>query len=287
MNWIYNYDFLPRIDRLFEMHPIWIQAQSKKPEYEKPRKHWRWLQEQHPYPIYMLEYRPEVPACVPYPLDKVSRDLFGVEVEYQNHRPLSLEWLRGLFGKGARGIWRGDQQIRVFGSSVDYMVGLAIYEKFRRIELYGVEMGSHTEYRYQRESLMLLIGIALARGIEIYMPENSILFNKTKLYGLEGGQMIYRQDAERLYGKAMQKFNDELSKLQFMEGRLANTLEMELIIDDPARRKQLEDELREQEGRKRAAEMLMLSFEYILREIDGEEVTEIEIPNSSKVKVKP
>ena len=258
LNWVYNYDFLPRIDRLFEMHPIWLQAKNKKPDYEKPRKHWVWLQEQHPFPIYMLEHRPEVPACVVYPLDKISRELFGDRLV------------------------KGKKPLRVFGSSMDYMTALAIYEGFERIEYYGVEMGSMTEYSYQRESLMLFFGMALSRGIEIITPSDSILLSKTKLYMYEGGQMIYRQDLERLHNMAVQAEADELAKLQYMQGRLSNVVEMELMYKDPATRAKLEQETQEQRDRYIYAEALKHSFEYALREIDGEEVTEIKIEDPIK-----
>jgi len=261
LNWVYNYDFLPRIDRLFEMHPIWLQAQNAKPDYEKPREHWIWLQEQHPFPIYMLEHRPEVPACVVYPLDRVSRELFD--------------------GR----LIKGKKPLRLFGSSMDYMMALAICEDFERIEFYGVEMGSMTEYRYQRESLMLFIGMALSRGIEVVTPKDSILLSRTKLYMYEGGQMIYRQDLERLYNNAKQMVADELAKLQFMEGRLSNATEMELLYKDPGKRAELEREKANQERRFISAEAMMNAFEYLIREIDGEE-TELKITDPiNRVKI--
>ena len=225
LNWVYNYDFLPRIDRLFEMHPIWWQAKNTKPAYEKPRKHWQWLQEQHPFPIYMLEHRPEVPACVVYPIEKVSFDLFGAKWYYQlfDFRKFSFDWWMKILHRRKKGglLLRGRNPMRLFGSSVDYMLALAIHEGFERIELYGVEMGSMTEYQYQRESLMLFAGIGMGRGCTIAIPEGSILFNKNKLYGYEGGQMIFRQDLERLKNEAAQMHENEKAILQFKEGVLS------------------------------------------------------------------
>jgi len=239
---------------MFEMHPIWALANNIKEEYEKPRKHWEWLKQPHDFPIYMLEHRPEVPACVPYPLVDVAKDLFGER------------------------LLKGGEPTYVFGSSIDYMMALAIHMRPKQIELYGIEMGSSTEYRYQRESMALMIGMALSRGIKVIVPDDSILLVKTKLYGYEGGQMIFRQDAERLYEQARKTKDDEMAKLQFMEGRRANQLEMELFYKDDAKKAELETKFMEQRDRAIYAEALMNSLEFIIREMDGEEV-DIEVKN--------
>lgn len=163
--WAYKYKEIPRIDRLFEMHPIWLQAASEKEEYQKVRDHYQWLKENQTIPIYMMENRYEIPRCVRYPIEQVWYLL-----------PL-------------------ERQHSHFGSSVDYMMALAIYEGYQTIELYGIEMGSETEYRYQRESFQYWVGQCDARGIKIVFPQNTILFKK-KMYGYEGGSMIYRQSME-------------------------------------------------------------------------------------------
>ena len=75
--WAYNYKQLPRIDRLFEMHPIWFTGASKKREYLKPREHYLWLQTNKRIPVYMQEARPEIPRSIAYPLDQVSDALLS------------------------------------------------------------------------------------------------------------------------------------------------------------------------------------------------------------------
>ena len=111
ITWAYKYN-VPRIDRLFEVHPIWMQAKSEKMEYVKPRDHWAWLKANTTIPVYMLEQRPEVPLCIRYPIEDVQKLIPPA------------------------------RQRKVFSSSFDFLMGLAVLENFKRIELYGFEMGS-------------------------------------------------------------------------------------------------------------------------------------------------
>ena len=246
LNWWYKGDFLNRIDRMFEMHPIWALADSTKEEYQKPREHWKWLQQPHDFPIYMLENRPEVPACIRYPIEDVTKYLFG------------------------NNLVKGDYAVQVYGSSLDYMMALAIYMKPKVIELFGIEMGSSTEYRYQRESMALMVGIAISKGITVKIPNESIML-KTKLYGYQGGQMIFRQDLERLHTQARKRADTEMARLQFLEGRKANQLQMTLQYKDEESLAKLNEEYDAQVKATIYAQAFRDSLEYLIREVDGEE----------------
>lgn len=248
VNWAYRYDFFPRIDRLFEMHPVWVYPKSVKVEYEKLRAHWEWLHQPRDYPVYMLQYFPDIPKCVSYPLREVVDHLFNKKL------------LRG-----------GDPQ-SPFMSSVDYMLALAIHEGFERIEMYGVEMGSDTEYRYQREGCKFWSGQAIARGIEVYVPENAILFSGKK-YGYEGGQMIFRQDLERLKEQVLMRKDMVVARMQFLEGQLTEAIRSNLP----------QDNLQAEHVKAREDVLLVAAFEqtinYLLRELDLEENLTLEIQN--------
>lgn len=199
LNWSYKYPWLKKpITRLFEMHPIWLYAEApEKDEWRKPRQHWEWLQEgEKGYPIYMLADIPQVPSCVRYPIEDVSEHIFGERL---------------IYGKNPHDF---------FTSSFDYMLALAIYEGFDVVELYGFEMGSVTEYRYQREGAAFFIGAAVSRGITVTRPEGSVLL-RAKRYGFEGGQMIFRQDLERLLVHWKQKHERAFAQLQYYEGKIA------------------------------------------------------------------
>jgi hypothetical protein len=202
-NWSYKYDYVPRIDRLFEMHPVWLYADTDKATWAKPREHWDWLQQAHPYPIYMLKEHPSVPASVRYPIEDVVREIFP-HLKRKN-------WEEGTL-----------EPARFFTSSFDYMLGLAILMKdewnIDEIETFGVEMGSDTEYRYQKYGASFFIGVAITKGIRITMPHNTVL-TKGKLYGYEGAQMIFRTDLERYLTMYNEMRVEYTSILNHMEGQ--------------------------------------------------------------------
>jgi hypothetical protein len=243
LNWSYLYDYVPRIDRLFEMHPVWLYATTDKEEWAKPRKHWDWLRTQpRDYPVYMLRHIPEVINCISYPIDEISAYLFGDLLS------------------------RGGQAQDFFSSSFDYMMALAIYEGWDVIELYGFEMGSLTEYRYQREGAAFFIGQAIARGIRVEMPRKSVLL-RARRYGYEGGQMIFRQDLELIHGKWQERHRDAMARVQYYEGRMS-----ENATDENADKLRLarEDALISSGG--------LQLLEYQIRFIDLEE-PELELKN--------
>lgn len=57
-----------------------------------------------------------------------------------------------------------------FGSTIAYMVALAIYKKVPALGFWGVHMESEPEYAHQRNNLCWLIGLAEGRGIRIDHP---------------------------------------------------------------------------------------------------------------------
>ncbi len=250
--WSYKYDWIPRIDRLFEMHPVWMMGNSERPAHVNMYEHWRWLQKPRGYPVYMLQDIPIVPGCIRYPIEEVTADLFGGTLR------------------------RGGQPTDFYGSTVDYMIALAIHEKFDVIELHSIQMGSLTEYRYQRESAAFFTGLALGRGITVKMPAGCIMLQGRR-YGYQGGQMIFRQDLERMLVDFENKRSRALAHLQHAEG----LLEAALNSGDPER-----VEVARVNVNKYRDEVLIASggyqlLVYEIQEIDLEEPTwELENPLS-------
>lgn len=126
---------LPRADRWFEMHS----QQQLIRYYDKVRggefaAHMRFLRKLR-CPVYMQRVHPSLPNSVPYPLDAVLKDCG-----------------------------------RCFSSSVSYMLGLAIHERFQGIGMWGVNMASKKEYTYQWAGVQYLLALARARGIYVYLP---------------------------------------------------------------------------------------------------------------------
>lgn len=162
---------LPHIERIFEIHPLDFLLD---PSTREDREYIPYLEREHPYPIYMMEKLERFPSSVKYPLDEICGSL--------------LPTLRRESG----------EVIRYFTSTAAYMLAQAIYEDFRRIEIYGFEMGTDTEYKYQKASMEFWIGVATGRGIEVILPDRCKLM-KAKMYAYEALHMITRTALEAVY----------------------------------------------------------------------------------------
>lgn len=122
--------------------------------------HWGWLQEKHDFPIYMLQEYDDVPNSVPYPLRKIQNELIG-------------------------DFYRGEEKVeKLFSSTVCYLVAQALHENYERIEFFGIELLSESEYAWQREALAFWIGKADTMGVEVWLPESCALLVQP-LYGYE------------------------------------------------------------------------------------------------------
>lgn len=77
----------------------------------------------------------------------------------------------------------------VFGSTVSWMLALAIEREYDQINLFGLDMASKQEYIDQRDTVYYMIGRAEALGIKVNIPTNSRLYFKDRIYGvLENGK---------------------------------------------------------------------------------------------------
>lgn len=71
-----------------------------------------------------------------------------------------------------------------FHSSIAWMYAMAVYEGYKDIVFYGIDMLQESEYGYQRGGLYRMIGIADTMGIRTHIPPWSGMFLKTALYGI-------------------------------------------------------------------------------------------------------
>jgi hypothetical protein len=170
VNFAWRYG-IERISRLFEMHRVEkleedaLLSQKRHDELggQEPfeAQHWAWLQGVRDFPVVMLAEDERIPRSEAYPLGEVEL----------------------CFGREA------------FSSSMDYLLALAIYEGYERIYVLGVEMGSETEYAYQRPNFLYWLGQAEGRGVEVVLPEGCGLLPRRR-YGYEDYQMVSRQTLE-------------------------------------------------------------------------------------------
>ena len=268
LNWSYNYDFLDKtgIDRLFEMHPIWLFIDNEHEEYQKPKDHWKWLHKPHPFPIYMLRDIPSIPSCTNYPIDEIVDDIFAdrlIVVEWQGEKHI-YDREKGKFI---------EHKTDLFGSSFDYLLALAIHEKVDVIELYGFEMGGDTEYKYQKDSAHFFLGVAVGRGITIKRQSNSVLM-KNKRYGYEGAQMIFRQDLERHLINWEKQRVERLARLNHLEGQYASldtVLKKERGEDLQAAMDKMLSEIRDARDYVSIAAGAFQAVKYLIQEVDLQE----------------
>ena len=188
--WTMNHAFvlgeekIPRIDRLYEIHKKeWFLRK----ELPSAQEYWEWLTQPHDFPIYMQEVDPAIPSSARYPYDEIVEDIFT---------PLK----------------RGVEINPYFTSSVSFMLAHAIYERVDRIEIYGIEMATGTEYAYQKPGGEFMIGAAIARGIEVVLHPLSELC-KARLYGYDLVPNIALPRTQELLSFYQQKFEEHKARM--------------------------------------------------------------------------
>lgn len=179
---------LQRIDRLFQMHPRWC--------WDPPGGNARdpqyldWLKAQ-TCPIYMFEHEFDIPNSVPYPMERMV----------------------AMFGQ-------------YLTSTFSYQLAMAIAEEYEEIGIYGIDLSSEEEYRYQRAGAEYLIGYAKAKGIKIVIPNDCPLL-KAPLYGKytkDDAMTLFTQEAldRRLQELTTQKMQ-VAANLNALEGAIQET----------------------------------------------------------------
>lgn len=157
-----------RCDGVFQMHvpAIWRNRRNI-----NHLKHYDWLTQPHPFPVYMQDQYDDVPASVKYPINEIIGHL--------------LPTLQNELG----------EQVENFTSTAAYAIALAIHLGYKKIELYGIEATSDTEYFRQKPGLLFWVGIATGRGVRVQTHSQSLLVKELR-YGYTGEVMIQRQEFE-------------------------------------------------------------------------------------------
>lgn len=168
--WVFNEaaqkEWCKRADAVFQMHSpiIW-----RNPANRNDGRHFDWLKSGETPTVYMQEKYPEIPKSERFPREGIK------EAILQN------------INQGAE----------YYTSSPAYAVALAVYLGYKRIEIYGVEMETDTEYRYQRDGVAFWVGVAVGAGIEVEL--HALQFLKAPLYGYEGDiKLEYDYFTERI-----------------------------------------------------------------------------------------
>jgi hypothetical protein len=88
-----------------------------------------------------------------------------------------------------------------FGSGIDYIIALAIYEGATEIHLYGIIMARGKEYSHQKPSVEFWLGMAKGRGVKVRVHGEFSEILKTRnylLYGYELPQTFVEKDEYQL-----------------------------------------------------------------------------------------
>lgn len=198
LNEAHRQPWMKRITRWFQIHKRWDFTKMNNVSYKE---HWEWLQQEHPFPIYMQEKFPDIPSSVEFPLDQVIGTFLRNVKKGTSVAPYDKQ--KSLTG------------VEYFTSSFSYMCSLALLEGFKTIHVYGFEMATDTEYRYQKGSTEYWLGLATVLCDEVYIPHECRLLDGGK-YGYEVSRMINRQRLEFL----QKRFNDELETAKQNQDRI-------------------------------------------------------------------
>jgi len=132
------------------------------------KNHWTWLQEDHGKDsvIWMQEYDCRVPNSQKYPLDEICK-------EYPAFSPLKADdhW---------------------FTSTASYALALAMFLGYKTVDIYGVELSSNTEYSYQLQNWIYVIGVAKGAGLTVNLHSGREHF-QDRLYAYQGEIQIERE----------------------------------------------------------------------------------------------
>ena len=113
-----------------------------------------------------------------------------------------------------------------FTNSVSYELAMAIGMGFKEIHVYGVDMAQdnilEAEYAFQRPSCEFFLGVAVGRGIKLFLPSGCDLLVTSHLYGLEDvGPIRGKQEArfqelgqrKEELKRRISQFNAEVSQM--------------------------------------------------------------------------
>lgn len=217
----YNFPWLKRWDRWFQLHPRWDFSREGN---LNDRNHFLWLKNEsgicgvckgsHKVKKIKSEEIEDCPACE----DGIYRpnrrtDFEIVMQEAFDDIPGSVKYpLEEIYKK-----YQAPLGKKYFTSSLAYMLALALHEgKYNEIHLFGFEMAGNTEYGKQAPGAEWWMGFLTAFGMKIVTPPNSSVM-EGKLYAYESMTTGYTQLMEvrqKFLEVELERVTNELLKLE-------------------------------------------------------------------------
>ncbi len=175
-------DIVPYVTRWFDLHSREMMGHSPGPD-THPEK-WKWYGQQRNMSIFLRQTHGDIPMSVKFPRKEVRKHI----------RDLSL-----------------DPTFSFFRNSFSWMLALAMYENFKEVDLYGIEMGDAEGYAYQLLSFCYLVGLARGTGIKVNILPESQLLKCAIEYGFDDeavANFAFKKREQILTGR-LNKFSQE------------------------------------------------------------------------------
>ena len=187
----------------FQLHD---RSSFTRPNNHNDPHHWEWLQKKHDFPIYMQQKWEDIPSSVKFPLEDIYK-------EFGNY----------------------------FTSTLPFIMAWGVLNGYKRLEIYGFDMASNTEYLYQRPNAHFFIGYLRGKGIDVYIPSNSKLMQGYGKYAYEDMFLGYRQELDNAIVLQNVTIQNEMGKTNQIQGayeavREASAIYPELNDKIPAAR---------------------------------------------------
>lgn len=174
-----------KCDAFFQLHheAIWRSPKNRSDEH-----HGEWLRSGKTPPVYMQKKYSDVPKAIKYPIEDV------------------LELTKNV--KLANG-----KDFKCFTSSPDLALALVanLHKKglrYKKVEMWGIELETESEYRYQRLGFGFWLGYLAGIGVELEIHND--MFN-LPIYGYEGDLAISSDDIKR----RVEELTEDLDELNY------------------------------------------------------------------------
>jgi hypothetical protein len=209
MNQLYRH--VPRMDRTFDIHVNWNEEVVEGTDYVADLN-------QTEMPVYMTERVPGIEKSVVFPIERMIAK-FGLD-----YFTSSIAIMLSL------AIDEIDQMVEaklaetVSNESALDTITLArsIYSEYM-IGIYGVDLIVGEEYTEQKPCTEMWIGMALARGIKVFIPPQSALCKQQYRYGYEREPAQYpisRSELGKKNAALLAEKNNLIAKMAAIEGAL-------------------------------------------------------------------
>ena len=205
--------YLKRIDLLLEIHDKTYFEQTNAPPPGSDIEPWDWLYHR----IQDLRQRDRDFEVL------LAEETLFEELGWPPQRgiaPFPLQDLMDFYTLPTRG--PEETRCRFFTSSPAYLMALAGYRGFGRVELYGIQGSSSAEFINQREGLGFWAGQLLGRGIDVWVPRTCLLFgtSSNRIYGFgENAMAMGRVELQGYVEQYNQAIVEVKSKMDELHGR--------------------------------------------------------------------